>query len=244
MKSLLAALVVLALLAPPVRADSREAAFRARAWLGPDVTARVIRITNAASATNGRPAEFHGLVIAFADILWLYTEADGTQNLSLRRGQLAEDEANLLALLQEAIPGVAAFADDNEAPPGFAKAAGPPPNGCFIACVARWEKLRRERNPPGHVRLLACYPPDRRAGHMLLEFERGRRRYVFDPAAPRELRRLSGAEDDPLAVATAALEPRWRVKPVKVTAVAVPDRAAGPVGTRVAGEPPRPPSRT
>ncbi len=244
MKPFLAVLVVFALLASRAPADSREAAFRARDALGPEVSARVIRITNAGFAANGRPAEFSGLVIAFADILWLYTEADGTQNLSLRRGQLAEDEANLLGLLQQAIPGVTGFADDTAAPPIVANPAGPLPNDCFITCVARWEKLWRERVPPGRVRLLACYPPGRRAGHMLLEFERGRRRYVFDPAAPRELQRLFGPDVDPLTVATAALEPRWQVKPVKAIAVVVPDRATSPAGTRVAGEPPRPPSRT
>jgi hypothetical protein len=242
-KGLLPAFVAFVLPVLPAMADSREAAFRAQRWLGAGVPARVIRLTND-PAVNGRPAEFHGLVVAFADILWLYTEFDGTQNLSLRRGQVAADEANLLALLQQSVPGVTGWTDDLDPPPALADPVAPLPNGCFIACVARWEKLRRDRDPPVRVRLLACYPPDRRAGHMLLEFERGRARYVFDPAAPAELHRWPARlADDPLAIATATLEPRWRVKPVKVTAVEVPAPPAGPAGPRVAGEPPRPPSR-
>ncbi len=242
MRFLLAALALLALSAPPAQAESRAAAFRARARLGPDVAARVIRIT-AAPAANGRPAEFHGLVVAFADILWLYTEADGTQNLSLRRGQLAEDEANLLGLLRQAIPGVTGFADDTDPAPARANPAGPLPNGCFIACVAHWEKLRRERDPPGRVRLLACYPPSRGSGHMVLEFWRRERCYVFDPDEPGTLRRLPAREgEDPLAVAAAALEGRWRTKPVKAIAVEWPLHPEP--GTKVAGEPAAPPPRT
>ena len=55
------------LLAATLHAGSRETAFRARAMLGPDVWARVLRIENERPGRDSRyPAEFHGLKVARA----------------------------------------------------------------------------------------------------------------------------------------------------------------------------------
>ena len=77
----------------------------------------MVRIEIEPAEHSRYPAEFHGLVIAFADILWFYTEYDGTQNLSSRRGQLAADEANLEALLREIHPSMTRFTVETDAPP-------------------------------------------------------------------------------------------------------------------------------
>jgi hypothetical protein len=74
-----------------------------------------------------------------------------------------------------------------------------------------------------------------------LEFWRQGRRYVFDPDRPEKLLRLPRrVSEDPLAVAAAALEARWLVKPVKATPVELP---AVPPNTRLAAESGTPPSR-
>lgn len=229
-------------LAAAARAASPDTVLRARALIGPEIPARVVRIENRATGPSRYPSEFYGLVIPFADILWLYTEFDGTQNLSVRRGRLAEDNARLGELLQAVEPGLAGFAD--VADPSRAPAGPPalPPNGCFLACLVRWQQLQREPDPPRRARLIACYPPDETRGHMLLEFWRQGRRYVYDPDRPGQLRRLPRrVGEDALAVAAAVVESRWAVRPVKATPVELPVPSRG---TRVAGEPGRPPSRT
>jgi hypothetical protein len=73
-----------------------EAAFQARAMFGPEIWSRVLRIENDSPGRHSRyPAEFHTLVVAFEDILWLYTEFDGTQTLSRYAGRIEEDRADL-----------------------------------------------------------------------------------------------------------------------------------------------------
>jgi hypothetical protein len=224
------------LLAIPLRAGSLESAFRARELIGPDVPTRLVRIENRATGPSRYPAEFHGLVISFADIVWLYTEFDGTQNLSFRRGQVAEDQANLGALLQTVEPGLQVFHDEASATPAQPLPSAPP-NGCFVACLARWRELLQSASPPRAARLIACFPPDRPSGHMLLEFRRGRHRYVFDPDLPDRLQRLSReVGDTPLAVASAALHDRWGVAPVRATPVELPTPLVPPARKMIAAD--------
>src|SRR5256885_1866204 len=79
--------------------SSLAAAQRAQAELGPEVWSEVIRVENPARG-SAYPRTFHALVFELADILWFYTAIDGTQSLSLRRGQAAADKANLTPLLR------------------------------------------------------------------------------------------------------------------------------------------------
>lgn len=199
-----------------VRANSLESAFQARAMLGPEVWSRVLRIENDQPGRHSRyPAEFHALVVAFEDILWLYTEFDGTQTLSRYAGRLEEDRADLAPLLHAVEPGFARFQDVTDEQP-FGVLARPPPYACFPAAVARWQQLRQEPNPPARARLIAYYPERQRQGHVVLEYWRDGRRYVFDSnhsGADREISpRLA---DDPLKVARALFRPGERNRPVR-----------------------------
>src|SRR6478735_9299813 len=101
---------LLSCLALPAFAGSRESAFRAKELAGPGVWSQVIKIRNAAPVETSRlPSEFYGLVVVFADIVWLYTEFDGTQNLSPQRGRTAADVTNLAELLRAVDPNWVGF---------------------------------------------------------------------------------------------------------------------------------------
>jgi hypothetical protein len=114
-----------------------------------------------------------------------------------------EDRANLLPLLQAIDPGLRGFEDVTDRRP-FGILARPPPYHCFPAAVAHWQKLRHEDNPPTRARLLAIYPAGQRQGHMVLEYWREGRRYVFDPEYPDKDRELAvGLAEEPLKVARA-----------------------------------------
>jgi hypothetical protein len=211
-------LTLLLLLALPLCADSRESAFQARAMLGPGVWSRVLRIENDQSGRDSRyPAVFHGLVVAFRDILWLYTEFDGTQTLSQYAGRLAEDQADLGPLLRAVEPGLVRFEDVTEHPP-FGVLARPPPYHCFLAAVSRWQQLQREPLPLERARLLAYYVEGQRQGHMVLEYWRAGRRYVFDPQHPLPERELPARlSEEPLKVARALVHPADRRRPVRAS---------------------------
>lgn len=204
------------LLATTLQAGSLETAFQARAMIGPGVWSRVLRIENEAPGHGSRyPAEFHGLVVAFEGILWLYTEYDGTQSLSRYAGRLEQDRADLGPLLREVEPGLARFEDVTDRRP-FGILAVPPPYHCFLASVARWQQLRGEANPPTRARLLAYYGEGRRQGHMVLEYWRDGRRYVFDPERPAQHHELSlRLAEDPLKVARALFRAGGRRWPVR-----------------------------
>lgn len=207
------------LVVTPLFASSRESAFLAQHLLGPQVWSRVVRIENAPAENSRYPAEFHGLVIAFADILWFYTEFEGTQNLSSRRGQVAVDEANLSALLREIYPGMIRFTVETDAPP-LHDLPQVLPNACFVACLKYWAALQASGRSTKSVRLIACFPSDSPIGHMILEYRRGLRRYVFDPDRPdQQIHIPFWANSSPLSTATRALQARWRVPPIRVTAV-------------------------
>lgn len=210
---------VMLLVVTPLFASSRESAFLAQHLLGPQVWSRVVRIESAPAENSRYPAEFHGLVIAFADILWFYTEYDGTQNLSSRRGQLAADKANLGELLREIHPWMTGFTVETDAPPLYDLPQALP-NACFVACLKQWAKLQESGRPPKHVRLIACFPSDVPVGHMIMEYRRGLRRFVFDPDQPdKQITIPFWVNSNPLATATRALQPRWKSPPHRVTSV-------------------------
>lgn len=200
------------LLLPAVlEAGTLESAFQARAMLGPGVRSQVLRIENERPGRGSNyPAEFHGLLVEFQGILWLYTEFDGTQSLSRHAGRVAADRADLAPLLRAVEPGLGRYTEITDGPP-FGTLARPPPYHCFLASVARWQRLQAESNPPTRARLLAIYPKGRRQGHMVLEYWRDGRRYVFDPEYPAKDQEVSlRLAEDPLKVARSLyrLDPR------------------------------------
>ncbi|MEJ1973063.1 MAG: hypothetical protein WDM96_11570 [Lacunisphaera sp.] len=207
------------LLAVPALAGSRESAYRAKELIGPGVWSRVVHLENEPVKHGSYPSEFYGLIVEFADVLWFYTEYDGTQNLSRRRGQVAADKANLGELLRAVDPALRQYTIK----PDLSEPIGEnviPPNGCFLACLVRWRELRQAEHSPKHARLIACYPPETKAGHMLLEYRRGLRRYIFDPDRPKQLIRLPWfSTDEPLAVAVRVLGERWPELPVRASAL-------------------------
>jgi hypothetical protein len=221
MRILRLAVCGLALLSLAARRDeTAETAFRAQALLGPGVWSRVLRISNNQPGRGSRfPAEFYGLVFAFEGMLWLYTGLDGTQSLSLVRGRLADDEADPGPLLLAIERGLTSFAEVTALTPAEA-GASPLPHDCFIRCVARWQELQQEANPPVRARLLACYAPSLPEGHTILEFWRDGRRRVFDPYAPARLKGLPwDGTDDPVELARAIFPPEIIPRPSKVLAL-------------------------
>ncbi|MES1167772.1 MAG: hypothetical protein ABUL61_01245, partial [Oleiharenicola lentus] len=130
------------LLAVPALAGSRESAYRARELIGPEVWSRVVHIENQPGVASRYPGEFYALVVEFADVLWFYTEYDGTQNLSLQRGQVAADKANLGALLRAVDPALQEYTLAPEVSEPIGEAVIPP-NGCFLACLVRWREFRQ-----------------------------------------------------------------------------------------------------
>lgn len=205
------------LLVASLHAGTRETAFQAQAMLGLGVWSRVLLIENENVGRGSRyPAEFHGLVVAFEGILWLYTEFDGTQTLSLYGGRLAADQADLAPLLRAVEPGLGRFEEVTESPP-VKLGEESPPYACFLASVARWQQLQREPVPPTRARLLAYYPRDERQGYMVLEYWREGRRFVFDPDSPGADRVMSlRLGEDPLKVARALFRSGDRNRPVRV----------------------------
>jgi len=209
-------LALLLLLPVALSADSLRSAFQARAMLGTEIWSRVLRIKNERPGRGSRyPAEFHGLLVDFQGILWLYTEFDGTQSLSRYAGRTEADRADLAPLLQAVEPGLTLADADVDGPP-FGTLGRPPPFHCFPAAVARWQKLQGEPNPPTRARLLAIYPQGRRQGHMVLEYWRDGHRFVFDPERPARDQELAlELAEDPLKVARALYRLDARLSPVR-----------------------------
>jgi hypothetical protein len=168
-----------------LRADTSLAnARRAQALLGPDIWSQVIRIENTGS-TNHYPATVHALVFELADILWFYSDLDGTQSFSLHKGRLAQEKADFAPLLRAISPGFyrwSVIGGDAPIPGGN----GVLLNGCFIeSAVALRDRLRRggEAMRP---RLLSYYvelKDGSRHGHTVLAYETGGRVEVIDSSA-------------------------------------------------------------
>jgi hypothetical protein len=234
-----------------LRADSLASAQIARALLGPDIWSRVLRVDNG-SGTARYPARLHALVFQLEDRLWLYTEYDGTQSLSLYAGRLEHDKSDLGPLLREVMPDMRRFTDvtDLIAPPkplSRASDAEMLPSGCFVKCIARLRALQRDAAPPEDVGLLAYYVETMsgRIGHCVLVYRQDGHRYVYDPEGEGKVSLVPKvASNEPLALARAIYptdvsqpltharlvalrQPLWDRAAVLVAAVAGPRTAGG-----------------
>lgn len=175
---------------------------QARALLGDDLWAQVIRVENTARHSV-YPATTYALVFEFNGVLWFYTPYDGTQSLSLYLGRLAQDKADLAPLLREIERGFGRYVELPAAPASPLPAAGQLPNACFLESVAA---LREELAGGGVKRaaLLAYYyGADGRHGHTVLTFETPAGLYVIDSArSPRPIALNRGLARDPLGLAS------------------------------------------
>jgi hypothetical protein len=162
---------------------SVQTARQARATLGPEVWAQVLRIEND-NPRSPYPRTVYATVFEFAGILWFYTETDGTQSFSLHRGMLATEKADFRPLLRDIEPGFSAFEVLADSGPQFAHAPQPLPNGCFIESVAALHASLERGEPVLGAALLSYYVESagRLHGHTVLAYESPAGLRVIDSA--------------------------------------------------------------
>ncbi|HWA86853.1 MAG TPA: hypothetical protein VG710_11565 [Opitutus sp.] len=179
---------------------SIENACRAQAMLGPGTWSRLIRIENRAERSV-YPREVFALVFEFADILWFYTDTDGTQSFSLHRNDLAAEKADFGPLLRDIEPGFASYVPVAPAP--RKSRGGALRNGCFIESIAALSDRLARGELISRAELLSYYAGvrGRLRGHTVLIYEAARGAFVFDPADQRATRIGATLPDDPLATA-------------------------------------------
>jgi hypothetical protein len=186
--------------------DALAHALAARALLGPDPWARVVRIDNG-GAGRGRtrtvyPRTVYAMVFELSGILWFYCDADGTQSLSLRTGTLEADKADPGPLLRAVSPGFGAWAWVDSS--GWAAPSGvSPPNACFLDCVAALRRRAASGAEAATPRLLTFYAdtPAGRRGHTVLLFGAGGAEQALDPArSPAPVALPAGLGGDPRAI--------------------------------------------
>lgn len=199
------ALLLLFLLAVPIRAsvDGLGHARQAQAMLGPGTWSRVIRVENLARSSR-YPRIVYALVFELAEILWFYTDTDGTQSFSLHRGRLAEEKADFGPLLRDIEPGFANWNVVAQEAPAATRVGAKLPNGCFIDSVAALHRRLARGGTAAHPSLLSFYvdTAEGRQGHTVLTYEAGGRLEVIDPLASEKPRRFSLAlAGDALALA-------------------------------------------
>jgi len=195
---------------------------QARARLGEEVWARVIRVDN--TAHHGvYPSQAYALVFEFNGILWFYTPYDGTQSFSIYRGRLEQDKNDFTPLLREINRGFANYAVLPEAVGESLPPAKNLPNACFIeSLVALRQQMAREEVT--HAALLAYYyGPEGRIGHTVLTYETRKGFYVVNSAIsarPAAMDRRLAADAMRLAavVHPGARVARARLLPVDLTA--------------------------
>jgi hypothetical protein len=181
-------------------ADAREA----RAMLGGSSWSEVLRISNS-NPRSSYPRTVYALAFELEGILWFYTDADGTQSLSLRRGRVAEDEADPGPLLRAIDPGFTAW---EPVPDGGVPAAAPRPgalpNGCFIESVAALRRRLITGGQADRPRLLSFYAdtPAGRLGHTVLVYSTSDGAQAIDAErSERPVRLPPGLGDNALALA-------------------------------------------
>lgn len=159
---------------------------QARDLLGSETWSRVLRIDNG-KRHEVYPKITYALVFEFNRILWLYTPYDGTQSLSLHRGRLEQEKANLAPLLAAIAPGFSRHEvlSDASAQAGALEEAGKLPNGCFIESIG----MLRQRLGRDWVKqaALLCYyyGPNGSIGHTVLTYQDADGLWVWDPDRPK-----------------------------------------------------------
>jgi hypothetical protein len=213
-------LLLLAILSPAEA--SLRTAWQARRELGPGIWSRVLRIENH-NRHSRYPTVVYATVFEFADLLWFYTDTDGTQSFSLHHGLLEQEKADFAPLLRAIDAGFERF-EEIDAAPEFAGRSAALPNGCFVDSIAALNGVLSRDERVGRAALLSFYAErgGSRVGHTVLAYETARGLFVIDPARrerPAAVARGSLA-GDPLQLAR-QLEPglelvkaRWLVVPL------------------------------
>jgi hypothetical protein len=160
---------------------------RAQALLGPDVWSRIIEVEND-SLRSPYPARLHALVFELADVLWFYSDVDGTQSFSLHRGRLAQEKADFAPLLRDIEPGFTRWRVIENGPLLEEAEGGGEmlPNGCFIESVAALRRLVEQGATVSSPGLLSYYAKSsqRPQGHTVLTYLVPGRVMVVDPLRP------------------------------------------------------------
>lgn len=139
------------------------------------------------STTNRAQPTRHALVFEFANALWFYRPADGTQSLSRHWNNVAAERAELLPLLQRVDPSVVAFRECEALEfSATVPSTGELPNGCFIRSVSEARRLEREQAITDGC-LLSYYAETREGqrGHTVLVYQDRDGSHLFDPAEER-----------------------------------------------------------
>lgn len=176
--------------------DQLADAFAARALLGPDVWARVVRIENLGSRNLEKrlpyPATTYALVFEYSGILWFYCDEDGTQSLSVRRGSLEADKTDPGPLLRAISPRFASWEWADAIGSEGAAGREPPANDCFIECLAVLRERAAAATEPCSPSLLFFYvdTPGGRLGHTVLLLQGRHGLTAIDPDRPRHTIRV------------------------------------------------------
>lgn len=158
-----------------VQRDGLEDAVAARAILGGENWARIVRIENSRPSAVWRrgpyPRTVYALVFELSGILWFYTDVDGTQSLSLTRGTVARDEANPGPLFKAIDPGFTSWSWV-EPPQRRVPATVRPRNACFEESVGALNRRLAAGGEAATPSLLSYYvdTPGGRLGHTVLLF--------------------------------------------------------------------------
>ena len=170
-------------------------ALAARALLGGGIWARPVRIDNGGPRGHWRgsayPRTVYALVFDLSGILWLYTDSDGTQSLSLTHGTLAKDEADPGPLFRAIDPGFASWSWVDDPPGDWHVAARNLPNACFVESVAALLRRMDAGSEAESPRLLSYYVgTPRTRGHTVLLFGTRGGLSAIDPESSDEPIRL------------------------------------------------------
>ncbi|HXQ80208.1 MAG TPA: hypothetical protein VN775_02770 [Opitutaceae bacterium] len=172
--------------------DGLADALAARAMLGPDIWARVVRIDNGgARGADWRmayPTTVYALVFELSGILWFYCDANGTQSLSLKLGSVEADKADPGPLFRAIYDRFGKWAWVDGPRDWRNPSAGGPPNACFVECVAALRRRIASGGEADAPRLLSYYvnTPTSRLGHTVLLFGVGGRLAALDPESSEE----------------------------------------------------------
>lgn len=180
---------------------SVESVRRAQSRFGSEVWTQAIVITNTDS-TAVYPKTTYALAFEFNSILWLYTPYDGTQSLSLYRGRLSQDQANLLPLLKEIHSGFVSYTELPADPAFVPDESDLLPNGCFVESLTAARELLARGDRLFRAGILLFYAKGTsQQGHAVLAYETEAGVFI-DDVDRQEPAQLKGAwTDEALALA-------------------------------------------
>lgn len=183
-------------------------AVAARAMLSADTWARIVRLDNTHPRGPWRaqayPRVVYALVFEFSGALWLYTDSDGTQSLSLTRGTLERDKVAPGVLFRAIEPGISSWEWVGGEPAPGNPASRQAPRACFLESLRALDRLLAGGGKAESPELLLYYlnTPIGKLGHTVLLFRSGGSLFAIDATVsdrPVKLSVYLGA--DPLAIA-------------------------------------------